>query len=179
MASREEEIRCIICKKKQGRSRCNGCRKDFCDNHIKEHHQELNKHLEEIGDDYNLFSQTFIEQTKTLKDHRLLNEIDKWELNSIHIIKETARKHRQIIIRHTNEHTNHIDQKLKKLTQRLKESREEENILEDDLQEYSNQLQKLNEQLNVLNNICIRQTSTTLINEIYVDITSKLIIETN
>jgi len=105
MATSRIKSRCVICGKEKASVRCEGCSQTFCYRHINDHRQQLNKQLDEIEVTRDLFRQTLSQQTLDLKKHPLIQQINKWEQDSIRIIKQTAEDSRQLIFQHTNEHT--------------------------------------------------------------------------
>ena len=87
--------RCITCGKEKSSVRCEGCLELFCYNHLTDHRQELSKQLDEIEIDRDLFRQTLTEQTNK---HPLIKQINKWEEDSIRIIRQTANQWKQLLI---------------------------------------------------------------------------------
>jgi hypothetical protein len=169
MATVIGKVRCVTCGKERATSKCAGCLQDFCFNHLGEHRQQLNKQLDEIEVHRDLFRQTLTEQTIHRNKHPLIQQINKWEQESIQKIKETAEETRQLLVKHTNNNITDIEQKLNQLTNQIRLSREENDIIETDLQKWKEELQQMTEQLNKPSNIKIHQDSTTLINKIQVE----------
>jgi len=62
---------------------------------------------------------------------------------------------------------------LNKLTNQLKLSRQEDDIIEIDLEKWKEELQQMTEQFNKPSNITIEQSSIPLINKIHVNISGK------
>src|SRR5690349_11503225 len=122
MSTITDRIRCITCGKEKVTSRCEGCLQSFCFNHIIEHRQELKKQLDEIEIHRDQFQQIFSQSEK----HPLIQQIDQWEQDSIQKIKQLAEETRQLLLKHTNKYINQIEQKLNKLTNQLKLSREKD-----------------------------------------------------
>jgi hypothetical protein len=60
----------------------------------------------------------------------LIKQIDKWKKDSIQKIQQTAEECRQILLQHTNEHFNQIEINLAKLTDHLRETRQENDFNE-------------------------------------------------
>jgi chromosome segregation ATPase len=172
MATVTGKTRCLICQKEKTTSKCSGCLEDFCFNHLVEHRQQLGKQFDELDYERNIFRQTLTEQITNPQKHSLMQQINQWEKDSINKIQQTAEEGRQILLKHTGEHFNEIEIKLTKLTEELKEIREENDFNEVDLNKFKQKLKELEEQLNKPSNISIRQDSSLFINKISVLISS-------
>jgi chromosome segregation ATPase len=165
MTTAADKTQCVICEKEEtATSRCVGCSQEFCFDHLTEHRQELKKQLEEIEGHRDLFLQTTDSQK-----HSVIKEIDQWEHESIEKIKQTAEEIRQIVSININENMDPTKDRLNKLTDQLKQSREQDEIIETDLQKWKEELQQIREQLNRPSNIIIQQSSIPLINKIQVE----------
>jgi hypothetical protein len=168
MATATGKTRCATCDKEELTLRCVGCLKDFCYDHLGEHRQQLSKQLDDIEVHRDIFRQTLTEQTIDSNKRLLIQQINKWEQESIQKIKQTAEEGRQLLLKHTNNHITRIEQKLNKLNNQFRLSRKEDNFIEIDLQEWKKELQQMTDQLNKPSHIKIRQYSTPLINIIQV-----------
>jgi chromosome segregation ATPase len=170
--------RCVKCDKSNAILKCGGCLQDFCYNHLLEHRQELSKRLDDIEINCDLIRQSINQQSAESEEHPLMKQIDQWEQESIDKIKQTAEETRKVVLEYTNEelnkYTNQVELKLNNLTDRLKQSRNENDFLETNLNEWDKQLTQLKEELNKSSNIKIGYDSTRFITRIYVDIPSKL-----
>jgi len=176
MATAAPKTQCVTCEKEKATSRCVGCLQDFCFNHLAEHRQQLNKQLDDIQIHRDLFLQTINEKTTNNSQKDLfIQQIDQWEHESIQKIKQTAEEIRHIVSIHTNDNFGPTKDKLNKLTEELKNSREKDDIIETDLQKWKEELQQIKEELNRQStpNIIIQQSSTPLINKIQVEFSGK------
>ncbi|CAF1512149.1 unnamed protein product, partial [Rotaria sp. Silwood1] len=171
MATSTGKPRCITCGKEKAIMKCGGCSQDFCFNHITDHRQELSKALDEIEVNRDLFRQTLTQQTRDPKKHALIQQVDQWERDSINDIRKTAEEARQLLLAHTAEYLNEIEIKLNKLTNQLRESRQENDFYETDLRQWSEELTRLTNELHKPANINLRQ-DTPLINKISVNVIS-------
>ena len=124
MTTATNESQCATCKKSNAIARCIGCSQDFCFNHFVEHRQELNKQLEQIEQDRDLFQQTLNEQTTNPQNSLLIQQVDQWEQESIEKIKQTAQEIRETLVIHVHENLISVKDKMNQLTQQLKDSRE-------------------------------------------------------
>jgi chromosome segregation ATPase len=172
MATAAGRNRCVTCEKVKATSRCGGCLQEFCYNDFGHHRQELNKQLDEVEVTRDLFRQTLTDQTTDPQKHSLIQQINDWERDSIKKIRQTAEEARQTLIKHTIEHIGKVELDLTKLTDQLRQSREEDDFFETDLLHWNEELTRLTKELAKPSNVNLRQNSTSLINKISVDITS-------
>jgi len=172
MATTTSKSRCATCGKENAILKCGGCSQDFCYNHFGNHRQQLNSQLEEVEINRDLFRQTLSEQTSNPQKHLLIQQIDRWERDSISQIQQTAEEARQIIFQHTTGHMKQVEVKLDQLTSELRKSREENDFVETDLRAWIERLTQLTNELNRPSNISLRYDSKPFVSKIYVDITT-------
>ncbi|CAF1406982.1 unnamed protein product [Adineta steineri] len=170
---------CVKCEKERATSRCTGCLQYFCYSHFKDHHQELNKQLDEIEVSRDIFKQILDLQINRTNHGLILKQIDEWEENSIKIIQQTANECREIVFQYANRDIHQIEVNLIKLTDQLTEMRREDDFNEIDIKELVESLSHLKDQLketkeepNPPSNLSIQQTFTPLVNKISVIIPS-------
>jgi chromosome segregation ATPase len=163
---------CDACGKARGISKCEGCSKIFCYNHFGEHRQELNNQLDEVEVTCDLFRQTLTEQTTEPQKHTLVQQIDDWERDSIKRIRQTAKEAREMVLKHTTKHMSEIEVQLNKLTNQLRQSREENDFVETDLHQWKKQLTQLTKELATPSTIKLQQDSKPLVTKIYVDVSA-------
>ena len=173
MTTATNESQCATCKKSNAITRCIGCLQDFCFNHFVEHRQELNKQLEQIEQDRDLFQQTLNQQTTNPQNSLLIQQVDQWEQESIEKIKQTAQEIRETLVIHVHENLISVKDKMNQLTQQLKDSREQDNIIENNLNKWKEELHQITEHMNKPPNILIQQSQTALINKIQVQLSGK------
>jgi chromosome segregation ATPase len=173
MANATSENRCTICNKPNAILKCGGCLGDFCYNHVREHRQELNKQLDEIEITRDVLRQILNEQIKEPQKHVLIQQIDQWEQESIDKIKQTAEETRKVLLEYMSRHTNRIESNLNNLTDRLKQSRDDNDFVETNLNEWNRQLSRLNEELDKPSTIDIVYNSAPLVTKICVDALGK------
>ena len=173
MATLTGRNHCVICGKEKATLRCGGCLQEFCVNHSTDHRQELSKQLDEVEVSRDLFQQTLItEQTTNSHKHALIEQINDWERDSIKKIQQTAEEERQKLFKYLTEHIKQIKVDLNKLTDRLRQSREENDFYETDLRQWNEELTRLTKELAKPSNIKLDKNPTSLINKISVDMTS-------
>ncbi len=173
MATPTGRNRCFTCRKDRATLRCGGCLQEFCFNHSADHRQELNKQLDEVEVNRDLFRQTLNEQTTDPHKHAFIQQIDKWEHDSVQRIRKKAEKARQTILKHATEHNKQIEIDLNKLTDQLRQSREENDFYETDLRHWNEELMRLSKEVTKPSNMILRRdTASSFINKISVILTS-------
>jgi hypothetical protein len=170
MTTATGRTRCVTCGKEKATLKCGGCSQNFCFDHVSSHRQELSKELDEVEVNRDIFRQTLMEQTAKLQKHPLIQQIDEWERASINKIQQTAEEARQMLFQHTTEHIKQVEVKLNKLTDELREKREDNDFFEIDLYRWKEELTRLVEQLDKPSNIHLRHDSTPLITKISIDV---------
>jgi chromosome segregation ATPase len=173
MATATGKGRCVTCGKEKRAVRCEGCSQLFCFDHLPDHRQELSIQLDDIEVNRDLLRQTLTEQTTDPKKHSLIKQIDQWEDESIRKIQQTAKECRQLVLQHTTEHINQIEDNLTKLTDELRQTRQENDFNEIDLRELKQKLTQLTEELDKPSNVSIQQDSASPINKISVVVLSR------
>jgi chromosome segregation ATPase len=178
MATATGKNHCAICGKERRTVLCDGCSQTFCYNHLNDHRQELSKQLDEVEVTRDLFRQTLTEQTSQPRKHSLMKEIDDWECESINKIKQAANEARQLLSKHINGHIIEIEAQLNKVTNQLRQSRQDNDFVETDLNQWKEELHRLTEKLTKPSSIILRRDSAPLVNKINVDLPSKVISHT-
>ena len=174
MATATETSRsyCFICEKEKVTYKCDGCSKRFCNKHLKDHVNELELELDQIQTERNMFRQALSEQIEQPNNHDLIQQINQWEQRSIDEIQQTAKQNRQLIFKQMNEHFQNIEIDLNRLTDQIKETRQESDFNELNLIDLRNKLERLQKKLNHPSNISLKEgnLSSSFINHIYVNI---------
>ncbi len=171
MATAAGRSRCVRCSKETAILKCGGCTQDFCYHHFVDHREELNIQLEEVEVNRDLFRQTLSEQTAEPEKHLLIKQIDQWECDSIEKIRQAAQEARQILLQNTTTtYIKHIEVKLNKLTDQIRQGREENDFVETDLRHWNEQLTELTKELNKPSNISLRHDSKPFVTKLYVEI---------
>jgi hypothetical protein len=78
--------RCIKCGKERATLQCRGYLRDFCYNDFENHRQELSEQLDEVEVNRDHFQQSLSDQTAQPQKRLLIQQINKWEQNSIQTI---------------------------------------------------------------------------------------------
>lgn len=162
MATSTSSIHCLNCDEKEDIYQCKGCLNSYCLNCLVKHRDKINENLNELQNNYNLFKQNINDQ----KNSSLIQQINKWEQESVEKIKQIANKCREKII---NPIIN-IENKLNDLSEQTKQIKKENKINESLLYEINQKLINLKKQINKQSNISIRQQqqSNSFINQIFI-----------
>lgn len=163
MAATIGKTQCVKCGKDKATMRCGGCLEEHCYKHLVEHRQELNKQLDEIEVNRDLFRQALTQQIEQPNSNHLIQQIDRWEEESTKIIQQTASEARQLILKSTNESIDQLEMKLNRLTHQLRQSHSEDDFNEIDLRRFQEELDRLTEELKEPSNIFLREDSAPLI----------------
>jgi hypothetical protein len=166
---------CFTCGKVIGRVKCEGCSKIFCVNDFEGHQQELSKQLEEVEVTRDLFRQSLTEKITDSRKHPLIEQVDKWENESINKVRHTAEELRQILIKHTAELNTKLEGRLSKLTDQLRLSREAKDFFETELNQWKVELEQMKNELIKPSSVTIRQDPTPLVTRINVKISGKIL----
>jgi sugar lactone lactonase YvrE len=159
---------CSVCDKERITYECKGCANDFCYTHLTEHRQVFIEQLGEVENDRDQFQEIFIQQKENLPNHIIMQQITKWENDSIRKIKQTAEESRQIFMEQAIISFNEIEIKLIKLNDNIILTREENEFNEIVLEQLRLKLTKLIEELAQSPNLSINQESSTYINRVYI-----------
>jgi hypothetical protein len=174
MATAGGKARCVTCGKEKSSYKCGGCSKEFCFDHLADHKQDLSKQFDEIEVNRDIFRQTLTEQTANPEKHALIQQIEKWERDSIEKVRQAADEARQFVLQNTVGHITELEMKLNKLTDQLRQSRHENDFNETDLYQFKEELVRLTKALAEPLNVSIQENSIPLVAKIYIDIKSGL-----
>jgi phosphoglycerate-specific signal transduction histidine kinase len=165
---------CFTCDKMKAMVKCEGCSKMYCINHFEDHRQELSKQLEEVEVTRDLFRQSLTEKITESQKHSFTAQIDEWENESIDKIRQAANEARQVLLKHAAELNTKMENKLNKLTNQLRQSREAKDFFEPDLNQWIEELTQMKDELVKSSIVTIRQDPTPFVTKINVDISSKI-----
>ncbi|CAF4065043.1 unnamed protein product [Adineta steineri] len=168
MATANSRVQCFVCNKEKNTYNCKGCSNEFCFQHLTEHRQKIETQLEEIINDHDQFQQTIIQQKQSPPNSSLIQQINQWEINSIHQIQQAAEECRKTLIKVTQKLIDGVEKKFIELSQKLKEIREENEFNEIDLNNFQLKLTQITKEFLQPANISIRQDSQEFIKKISV-----------
>ncbi|CAF1360143.1 unnamed protein product [Adineta steineri] len=167
-AAANSRAKCSICNKANTTYVCPGCSKGFCFQHLTEHRQILGNQLEEIINNHDQLQQTIVQQKQNPLNSSLIQRISQWETDSIHKIQQTAEECRKTLTKLTQKSIDDVEKRFSELSQKLKETREENEFNEIDLNHFQLKLTQITEELNGSSKISIRQDSQEFIKKISV-----------
>jgi hypothetical protein len=140
---------------------CEGCSKAFCIKHFTNHRRLLEEEMNTIIDEHDLLKNSLDEQITKPESHSLIKQIDQWEKESIRIIQQRANELRQELLQSTVNYTSDLSEKLQQLSEKLKESRENDSFIETDLQIWKKTLADLKSNLTAPPIISINRCNNT------------------
>ncbi|CAF1189383.1 unnamed protein product [Adineta steineri] len=111
-----------------------------------EHRQKIETQLEEIINDYDQFQQIIVQQKQNPHNSSLIQQINQWETNSIHQIRQTAEECREKVMKSTEKNNNDMEKKFNELSQKLKQIREENEFNEIDLNNFQLKLTQISDE---------------------------------
>lgn len=165
------KIQCSICEEKTNLYLCRDCSKDFCFDHLAEHHQKVNAQRKKIENEGNQFRQTLNDQKNHPEKQPLIKEINQWEKDSIKKIQQTAEECRTRVLNYTNKIIHRIEMTLGDPNEQPMPTGGKNKCDEIDSDQSSRKLEKLKEDLNKLQrNVSINQQSTSFIKKMVVTI---------
>jgi hypothetical protein len=136
---------------------CEGCSKAFCIKHFTDHRRLLDEEMNMIIDEHDLLKNSLNQQITKPDSHSLIKQIDQWEKDSIGKIQQRANELRQELFQSTNTYTNDLSKKFQQLSEKLKESRENDNFIETDLHDWKRTLANLKANLTSPSRISINR----------------------
>lgn len=107
------KISCAACDKGGvGIFKCEGCSQVFCRKHCIEHRDKLTHQLDEIVLEHDTLQQAIQEYDNIQNNHyHLIEQINKWEIDSINIIRQRAADTRQQFYKLVNSKTGNFEAK--------------------------------------------------------------------
>ncbi|CAF0927469.1 unnamed protein product [Rotaria sp. Silwood1] len=148
MASlRRQNVSCATCGKTAGIFTCRGCSENFCLPHTNEHRELLEKQMNEIILIHNQLKQAVTGQTTEQFHQSLLQQIERWEQQSIEKIHRLADDTRQQLSTIVQDRTENIKEKIAQITQQLNKARYDGEFFESEIKEWSEKLNKFQQLL--------------------------------
>ena len=159
---------CVVCNNETSTFICGGCQRNFCRSDLEKHLGILSKQLEEVEHDHNRFREKLNDQKNDLEKSLPIQLINKWEEESINIIKQTAEQNRQKVYERIHENMIDMQSKLRELTDQITRMRKEDAFHEYDLNRCKEKLKKLAKDVDQPSNISIEREATEFIDKITV-----------
>lgn len=147
---------CTRCGEVKTLYNCPGCQKSFCFTDLGNHREELERQFHDIEDQRNYFREVVTEQKKNPNKHLLIEQINKWEYESIEKIKNTAEEQRTAIRTSVIQLIDQIEMKLERFTDELKQIQKKNDFNEIILNNLRKKLQDLEIELNKSENVSVR-----------------------
>ncbi|CAF3349463.1 unnamed protein product [Rotaria socialis] len=135
---------CIKCTTNADLVICDGCQKNFCQQHLSEHRNEIMRRVDQIDNECERFRQNIPEDNDPAP---ILSAIEAWEeesIEKIHLIAATAKADVQ---KYTKQTLDDLNEGLDKITLSMKSNREKRDAVEVNLKNWNHQLQTLQDLL--------------------------------
>ncbi|CAF1580881.1 unnamed protein product [Adineta ricciae] len=162
------EAQCFLCKKHTSTYSCRGCSNEFCLDDLMKHRQDLTGEFKTIINNYDQFRENLQQRKTNPQYYSLFKQINRWEKNSIEIIRRTAQQCRQIFLKENEKFLIDIEVKFNKLIKEIKEIEEENEVNETNLKDLKEKLTKISKEFNDSSEIFIEEDSQTFIKRISV-----------
>jgi hypothetical protein len=134
---------CITCGKMAGVFACRGCSGNFCLRHTSVHRELLQKSMNEIVQNYDQFKRNIQGQNIEQYQQILIEQIDRWEQQSLEKIRQLADDTRQQLITIIRDQNENLKEKIEELNEQIDSARQDGGFYENDLQEWSERLNEL------------------------------------
>ncbi|CAM4761826.1 unnamed protein product [Rotaria magnacalcarata] len=141
-SSRRQNISCATCGKTAGIFTCRGCSENFCLPHTNDHRAAIEKQMDHITRIHDQFKQAISGPSTEEFQQSLMQQIGRWEQESIRKIQEVANDTRQKLSIIVRDRTENIKDKVAQITAQLKRARQDGEFFENDLKEWSDKLKK-------------------------------------
>ena len=115
---------------------CEGCSQSLCTKHFIDHRRYLAEEMNVVISDHDQLQHALNDKTSNPESHPLIMKINEWEKESIVKIRQKANELRQQLLQLATVHLDELSKKLRQLSGKLKECREEDNFVETDLREW-------------------------------------------
>ncbi|CAF1636165.1 unnamed protein product [Adineta ricciae] len=168
-AARKDCVKGQECKQ-AGVAHCEGCLQTFCIRHFNDHRRSLDAELSDLSSDYNDFKTTLdLEAANPFVEIRL-QEINKWEMESILTIQKKANDLRETLSHMKDVHIESLSTKFQSLVRQIEDSKGKDDFVEMDIQRWRKRLNDLKSNLISPTTIILAQhLSTPLVASMSVD----------
>lgn len=134
---------CVVCNKEMRTYLCDGCSQRFCRKHLDEHHNDLARQFDGLEMHHDELRARIIQQREDGKQHRIMNEIERWESESIEKIKQIADQCRERLIKYIDWFCLRMEKKLSILARDMRERRHENEFNDLDLDQLKQKLKEI------------------------------------
>ena len=166
MATSIPKTICSLCDKLKVTYSCPGCSKQFCFDDLQRHRTNVEQEFDQLQNNHDLIRQLINNLKTNPTKHPSMEQIDRWENDSINKIKEKAQQCRNKWIEYSTSFLQQKEKKLNNLVKQIKEIHQENEFNELDFNRIKGNLEKLEEQLKQPINVSIKRQSTSFINRI-------------
>ena len=158
---------CFLCDKLKVPYLCPGCSKQFCFDDLQKHRTYIKQEFDQLHNNHDLIREQIDDLKTDPIKHPFIEQIDRWENDSINKIRETAQQCRMKWIQYLTSFLRQKENILNDLAKQMNEIHQENDFNELDLNRLKGNLEKLEEQLKQPTNVSVKQQSTSFINKIY------------
>ncbi|CAF0950343.1 unnamed protein product [Didymodactylos carnosus] len=138
--------------KKTGISVCNGCKNQYCAEHLVEHRHYLYEQLQDVLSEKELFGQEVqspsLDESSAKRQNGLFKEIDEWETEMIDAVKRTAKNGRKIIQKLANAEKHKVRENYDELSKEISERLEQDDYYEYDIERLKEEIETLKQKWN-------------------------------
>lgn len=142
METRRRPNPCVSCNVMVGVFSCQGCKDNFCLDHTCEHRRFLRKSMDDISDNCDELLNT-IQGEREKSRSTLMEEIERWEQQSIEKIRQLAVETRKQVSTNIQNDSDHVIEQIEILKQKLDDARQDDGFFENDLKQWEQSLDEL------------------------------------
>lgn len=157
---------CVRCGREITIVKCKSCWQADGSRRATAEQQEINV----VGDLVNGYHETVVEQTVQAQQRALIQQVDNWERDAMHKIRQTAEEARALIMKYSSHQICQIGEKISALGDQIRRSCDESDVISRSVSQWRDTLSELAQQLVVSPIITVKETSTPLVTKIVVNI---------
>lgn len=146
----------------------------YCNEHYKQHRNDLNIELQVLTDKCNQFQEEVEIQTKNSPMHPLMRTIDEWEKTSIAKIRQVAQETREKLLQNINNFIPQARAELENLRIKVHQDPDNCEFMDTDIKNWTEELERLKSSLRSPPNINIQEIPTEFITKIRLDVAGNL-----
>ncbi|UJR32369.1 hypothetical protein I4U23_019831 [Adineta vaga] len=139
---RPRRTSCASCGQTAALFTCRGCLENFCLRHTNEHRESLDKQMKQIFYSHEQLQQDLLEPKNEQSCQSLLEQIGRWEQQSLAKIRQVANETRDQVLEIVRQRKDNLKEKLDQLTPQLSKAKQDGDYFEDDIKGWLEKLQK-------------------------------------
>lgn len=143
--SKSTRTSCVACGQVAGIFTCRGCGDSFCLRHTNEHRDAMDRQMNQIMQTHGQLKQSVVDQTTEQLCQSFLQQIERWEQQSMNKIRQVAKEVREQVLSCVRQRTDTFKEKLALLTQQLSRAKQDGEYFEHDIRDWTDRLHKLQE----------------------------------